>query len=185
MDQVIQEMQRLQINLLGLCEVRWTGAGKVVTNNTTLVYSGGGKHEYGERDLLDKGFSSCSVGYWAISERVMLVKIRGRPFNIAVIQAIPMETWLCEEDETLVNASEFNKNRYKLETVNRKNRRGERIGFIYQETIKVCKCMLKKTQTFEHAIWSIKANDTMFMVLAVYHPPYLERGPNNQCNVPR
>ena len=25
--------------------------------------------------------------------------------------------------------------------------------------------------------WSIKANDTMSMVLVVYHPPYLERAP--------
>ena len=32
-------------------------------------------------------------------------------------------------------------------------------------------------QTFEHTIWSIKANDTMSMVLAVYHPPYSERAP--------
>ena len=39
--------------------------------------------------------------------------------------AILMETWLCEEDETLVKASECNKNGYKLDTVNRKNRRGE------------------------------------------------------------
>ena len=85
LDNVIQEMQRLQINLLGLCEVRWTGAGKVVTNNTTLVYSGGGKHEYGVGVLVGKEFSSCLLAYWAISERVMLVKIKGRPFNIAVI----------------------------------------------------------------------------------------------------
>ena len=54
LDNVTQEMQRLHINLLGLCEVRWTEAGKVVTNNTTLVYSGGGKHKYGAGVLLDK-----------------------------------------------------------------------------------------------------------------------------------
>ena len=45
--------------------------------------------------------------------------------------AILMETWLCEEDETWVNASECNKNGYKLDTVNRKNRRGGGIGLIY------------------------------------------------------
>ena len=104
LDNVIQEMQRLQINLLGLCEVRWTGAGKVVTNNTTLVYSGGGKHEYGVGVLLDKEFSSCLLGYWAISERVMLVKIKGRPFNIAVIQCYaPTCHSLEEEVDTFLN----------------------------------------------------------------------------------
>ena len=91
--------------------------------------------------------------------------------------AVLMETCVCEEDETWVNASECNKNEYKLDTVNRKNRRGGGIGLIYQETIKVGKCKSKKTQTFEHTIWSIKANDTMSTVLAVYHPPYWERAP--------
>ena len=56
LDNVIQEMQKFQINLLGLCEVRWIEAGKVVTNNTTLVYSGGGKHEYCVGVLLDNKF---------------------------------------------------------------------------------------------------------------------------------
>ena len=90
--------------------------------------------------------------------------------------AILAETWLCEEDETWVNASECNKNGYRLDTVNRKNRRGG-IGLIYWETFKVCKWKSKKTQTFEHTIWSIKANDTMSTVLAVYHPPYSEKAP--------
>ena len=36
---------------------------------------------------------------------------------------------------------------------------------------------MKKTQTFEHTIWSIKASDTMSTVLAMYHPPYLEGAP--------
>ena len=39
--------------------------------------------------------------------------------------AILMETWLCEEDETWVNASECNKNGYRLDTVHRKNKKGE------------------------------------------------------------
>ena len=45
--------------------------------------------------------------------------------------AILTETWLCEEDETWVNASECNKNGYKLYIVNRRNRRGGGIGLIY------------------------------------------------------
>ena len=38
--------------------------------------------------------------------------------------AILTETWLCGEDETWVNALECNKNGYRLDIVNRKNRRG-------------------------------------------------------------
>ena len=38
---------------------------------------------------------------------------------------ILMETWLCEEDKTWVKSSVHNKNGYKLDTVNMRNRRGE------------------------------------------------------------
>ena len=36
--------------------------------------------------LLDEDISKCLLGYWTISDRVMLVKIKGRPFNMAIIQ---------------------------------------------------------------------------------------------------
>ena len=94
-----------------------------------------------------------------------------------VYLAILMETWLCEEHDTWVKASECNKNGYKLDTVNRNDRWGGGIGLIYRETIKVVKCKLRKTQTFMHTIWSIKANDTTTTVLAVYHPPYSDKAP--------
>ena len=35
------EMKRLNIDILGLCEVRWTGAGKISTNDYTFINSGG------------------------------------------------------------------------------------------------------------------------------------------------
>ena len=54
---------------------------------------------------------------------------------------------------------------------------GGGIGLIYRETIKVVKCKSRKTQSFEHTIWTIKANDTTTMVLVVYHPPYSNKAP--------
>ena len=106
-------------------------------------------------------------------EHIIMECLMDKQVDIAIL----METWLCKEDETWVAASECNKNGYKLDTVNRNNRRGGGIGLIYQETIKVVKCKSKKTQTFEHTICSIKANDTTSTVLVVYHPPYSDKAP--------
>ncbi|CAF1377503.1 unnamed protein product [Adineta ricciae] len=80
-------MKRLQLNVLGLFEVRWTGAASFATGDYTLVYSGGDQHERGVGMLLDKQTSKSIKGYWAVSDRVLLIKLYGRPFNISIIPA--------------------------------------------------------------------------------------------------
>ena len=87
LENVEQEMDRLKVNILGLCETRWEGAGRIQTEDHTFVYSGGDKHERGVGILLDKFHSKCLLGYWAISDRVMLAKLKGHPFDLSIIQA--------------------------------------------------------------------------------------------------
>ena len=106
-------------------------------------------------------------------EHIIMEYLMDKQVDLAIL----METWLCEEDDTLVKALECNKNGYKLDTVNRNDRREEGIGFIYWETIKVVKCKSRKTETYEHTVWSIKANNTTTTVPVVYHPPYLDKAP--------
>ena len=52
----------------------------------TVIYSGGHKHERGVGILLDEQRSKCLIGYWTISDRIMLVKLKGKPFGISIIQ---------------------------------------------------------------------------------------------------
>ena len=49
-----KEMKRLVISILGICKVRWTGAGKISSDKYTVTYSGGQKYEDGVRLILDK-----------------------------------------------------------------------------------------------------------------------------------
>jgi len=97
LENIKKEMQRLQLNVLGLCEVRWTGAGSFRTDNFTLFYSGGDQHERGVGILLDKETSKSVKGFWATSDRVLLIKLNGKPFNISIIQAYA-PTADCNED---------------------------------------------------------------------------------------
>lgn len=86
LDNIKNEMERMKVNALGLSEVRWLGAGSFTTDNFLLLYSGGDKHERGVGMLLDKETSKSLQGFWTVSDRVLLVKLYGKPFNISLIQ---------------------------------------------------------------------------------------------------
>ena len=86
LENVEQEMDRLNIDILGLSEVRWKGAGSYRTSKNTLYFSGGDKHQHGVGMLLKKHHSKCVLGFWAVNERIMLIKLKSKPFNIAIIQ---------------------------------------------------------------------------------------------------
>jgi hypothetical protein len=86
LENIKKEMQRLQVNVLGLSEVRWMGAGSFTTDNFTLFYSGGDQHERGVGILLNKETFKSVKGFWAVLDRVILIKLHGKPFNISIIQ---------------------------------------------------------------------------------------------------
>ena len=50
---VIQEMGRLDVNIFGLCETRWTNSGSKQIDDYKIIYSGGDKHEKGVGIILD------------------------------------------------------------------------------------------------------------------------------------
>ena len=111
LENVIQEMGRLDVNIFGLCETRWTNSGSMQIDDYKIIYSGGDKHEKGVGIILDKERSKSLMGYWAISDRVLLVKLKGHPFNISIIQAYAPTSASTEEDieafyETLEKAKE-------------------------------------------------------------------------------
>ena len=86
-ENVKAEMNRCHIDVLGISEVRWLQSGKIISDDITMVYSGSiSNHEYGVGILLNKKIAASLMGYYAISERVILVKLNGHPFNIAIIQ---------------------------------------------------------------------------------------------------
>jgi len=86
LENVKNEAERNQINILGMSEIRWTGTGKLSTDNYTLMYSGSDKHERGVGLLIDHSTAKSILGYWPMSDRILLVKLKGQPFDISIIQ---------------------------------------------------------------------------------------------------
>ena len=86
LENVIKEMERMKLNILGLSEVRWVGKGKIKTGNKTMIYSGGETHERGVGILLDETVAKSIKGFWGISDRVIIAKLEGKPFDIGIVQ---------------------------------------------------------------------------------------------------
>lgn len=97
LDNVKREMDRLNVNILGLSETRWTGSNLIKSAEHTLIFSGGNEHERGVGILL-KNESKSVKGYWPISDRVILVKMRSAPFDLNIIQVYAPTSASSEED---------------------------------------------------------------------------------------
>ena len=51
-----------------------------------MIYSGGSGHQSSVGIILRKKIASTIMRYWAISDRVLMVKLQDKPFNISIIQ---------------------------------------------------------------------------------------------------
>ena len=86
-ENIVLETKRMRIDIMGLAEVRWLQSGKIACNDHTLIYSGHKKyHKHGIGLLLSKVVSKSVLGYCALSHRILLVRIHGKPFNLSIIQ---------------------------------------------------------------------------------------------------
>ena len=99
LENIVLETKRMGIDIMGLAEVRWLQSGKVVCNDHTLIYSGHKKyHKHGVGLLLSKVVSKSVLGYCALSDRILLVRIHGKPFNLSIIQVYAPTSASSEEE---------------------------------------------------------------------------------------
>ena len=86
-DNLMEEITRLRVDIMGLSEVRWTESGMKEFDDYTLIFSGGDKHPYGVRMMMTKRITRALLGYLPISDRVLIVKFQAKPFNVVCVQA--------------------------------------------------------------------------------------------------
>jgi hypothetical protein len=86
LDIVKQEMQRTRTDIVGISELHWIGSGEFVSGEYTLYFSGNEKlKRNGVAFMANKRISSCVVNPKYISDRVMTIRIKGKPLNVTVI----------------------------------------------------------------------------------------------------
>lgn len=81
------EMERMNWDVLGMSEVRWKGEGVIDTaKGNTLFFSGGDSSQHGVGILISAKNIKCVKSFLPLSERIMLIKLKGQPIDINLIQ---------------------------------------------------------------------------------------------------
>ena len=75
----------MNIQCLGLCEVRWPGVGEFYKEDKHIFYSGGTEHQHIVGLILDRHFGNFVLSFWPKSEQVMSVTLKASPFNVNII----------------------------------------------------------------------------------------------------
>ena len=86
LDVVRQEMARLNINILGISELKWTGMEEFNSGDYYIYYCGQESlRRNGVGIILNKGVQKAVFGYNFKNERMISVHFQDKPFNITVI----------------------------------------------------------------------------------------------------
>ena len=88
-------------NILGLAEMRYKGNGEMTTSEGhKIYYSGSDKHQYGVGFIINKANINCVINFKPISDRLALIRIQAKPFNITLIQVYAPTSSNHTEEET-------------------------------------------------------------------------------------
>ena len=85
---VKQEMARVNINILRISKLKWTGMGEFSSDNHYIYYCGQESHRRnGVAIIVHKRVQNAVLGCNLKNNRMISVHFQGKPFNITVIQA--------------------------------------------------------------------------------------------------
>ena len=88
LDILKQEMARVNINILGIVELKLIGMGKFNSDDHYMNYSGQESHKRnGLVFIVNKRVQNAVLGCSFKNNRMILVHFQGKSFNITIIQA--------------------------------------------------------------------------------------------------
>ena len=84
---VKQEMARVNVDILGISKLKWTGMGEFHSDDHCIYYCG---QELLKRNgvtiMVNKRVQNAVLGCNLKNDRMIAVRFQGKPFNITVIQ---------------------------------------------------------------------------------------------------
>ena len=85
--EVVKQMTRVNIDILGISELRWTGMGEFNSDDHYIYYCGQESlRRNGVALIVNKRVQNAVLGYNLKNDRMISVHFQGKPFNIIVIQ---------------------------------------------------------------------------------------------------
>ena len=90
---VKQEMARVNTDILGISEIKWTGMGEFNSDDHYIYFC---RQESLRRNgvaiMVNKRVQNAVLGCNIINDRMISVRFQGKPFNITVIQVYAMNS---------------------------------------------------------------------------------------------
>ena len=84
---VKQEMARVNIKILGISELKWTGMGEFNSDDHYIYYCGQKSlRRNGVAIMVNKRVRNAVLGCNLKNDKMISVRFQGKPFNITVIQ---------------------------------------------------------------------------------------------------
>ena len=84
---VKQEMARVNVNILGINELKWTAMGEFNSDDHYIYYFGQESlRRNGVAIMVNKRVQNAVLGCNLKNDRMISVRFQGKPFNITVIQ---------------------------------------------------------------------------------------------------
>ena len=84
---VKQEMARVNVDILGISELKWTGMGEFNSDDHYIYYCGQESlRRNGVAIMVNKRVRNAVLGCNLKNDRMISVRFQGKPFNITVIQ---------------------------------------------------------------------------------------------------
>ena len=108
---VQQEMIRVNINILGISELKWTGMDEFNSDDHYIYYCGQESfRRNGVAIMVNKRVQNAVLGCNLKNDRMISVPFQGKPFNITVIQVCALTSnteeaeaeWFCEDLQDLL-----------------------------------------------------------------------------------
>ena len=80
-------MDNYKLDILGVSEVRWTGNGKIVNDNKTILYSRNeNKHIRGVAIILSKMATRSLVSWKPVNDRIIMARLQCKYTKTTIIQ---------------------------------------------------------------------------------------------------
>ena len=113
---VKQEMARVNVDILGISELKWTGMGELNSDDHYVFYCGQESlRRNGVAIPVNKRIQNTILGWNLKNDRLISVHFQGKPFNISVIQVYTPTSnaeeaeaeWFYEDIQNLIECSYY------------------------------------------------------------------------------
>ena len=99
LDKIKQEMVRVNVDILGISDLKWTGMGEFNLDDHYIYYCGQESlRRNGVAIIVNKRVWNAELGCNLKNDRMISVHFQGKPFNITVLQ-VHVPTSNAEEAE--------------------------------------------------------------------------------------